>query len=278
MKRLLATLALLGLCSCSSQDLVQTLNDTSEQAYRHEQAYRQKIAENPKSGDAHFQFALFLKENGRLEEAKAEHRRALAVEPKFLQAHVGLGDIAALEERYSDAIVHYKKALSQPHVHTAICSSHVQLKNYTEAIKHCEIGIRQDPHDGVAWYNLGTASGEKGQARKALQAFKKYVELADTGDETDPFVQHSNVRIQQLEYLLSHKSEREIAMDAARPVHRYTTQEEASWSEIRSIYLAQGMSEEGADEMIGDMKKMWSKFPPSKRLEMIRQTTQMMRK
>ena len=63
-------------------------------------AAEETVTTQPKSGPALCQFALFLREAGRLSEARDKFQRAIALAPDLVEAHFGLGQILLLQGEY----------------------------------------------------------------------------------------------------------------------------------------------------------------------------------
>lgn len=65
----------------------------------------------PQDPAVHNRLAVALMEVGRLDEAESTFKLVLQVEPRAPHGHVGLGDLAMINEQYGKAAGHYEKAL-----------------------------------------------------------------------------------------------------------------------------------------------------------------------
>jgi tetratricopeptide (TPR) repeat protein len=102
---------------------------------------------DPKFAMAHNNLGNGLREQGKLQEAVAEYRQAIALDPKLALAHNNLG--------------------------TAL---HQQGKR-DEALAECREALALDPKLAVAHCNLGKALREQGQFAAALASFRRGHEL-----------------------------------------------------------------------------------------------------
>jgi Tfp pilus assembly protein PilF len=76
-----------------------------------EALWRDSLAKNPYSAQAHYNLAETIAEIGRADEAAAHYRDALRLEPDFAQAHNNLGALLGPQGRLDDAIVHFADAV-----------------------------------------------------------------------------------------------------------------------------------------------------------------------
>lgn len=113
-----------------------------------EHCYRGLIASQPSLAVAHFNFACFLRRGGRLEEALAEHQKALDL-----------------------GIDHPEEVLSNMGV------IFTDLRRDEDARTYLEHAIAVDPDYIPALYNLALLHEEFGEQPKALQLFSKILDL-----------------------------------------------------------------------------------------------------
>lgn len=96
--------------------------------------------------DAHFNQGNAYKEEGRLDEAIASYRKAVAAAPGFAAAHLNLGSALAQQGRDGEAIACFRKAL----------------------------GL--EPELAEAWFNLGVSCYRRGDLEAAAPALEKYLQ------------------------------------------------------------------------------------------------------
>jgi len=98
------------------------------------------------AGEAHFNQGNAHKDQGRLEEAIASYRNAVAVAPDFAAAHVNLGSALAQQGRHAQAVACFRKALVL------------------------------EPGQAEAWFNLGFSSYRLGDLASAQAALDRYLQ------------------------------------------------------------------------------------------------------
>lgn len=104
-----------------------------------EKTFRRAIASNPQSADAHQQYAhSVLLPLRRFDEAIAENRRAIGIEPSSLAYATGLPWILVYAGRFDEAVAEYRKVLAawpgNPIVAAAMADAFAHAGRYHEAI------------------------------------------------------------------------------------------------------------------------------------------------
>lgn len=98
-------------------------------AGRHAEAaehYRKAIRLQPRAAEHHVGLGLALRAAGRLDEALAACRRAVSLRPDMAEAHHNLGNLLVAQGRVQEAKVSYRRALS---VNPRLAESHLELCN-----------------------------------------------------------------------------------------------------------------------------------------------------
>lgn len=86
-------------------------------------AFRQAIAMNPKDGNAHYSIGNVYAELGRLDDAIAAYRRAININKKDVEAYNGLGIALHRQRRYDESVEAFERAAelypkwAEPHFH-----------------------------------------------------------------------------------------------------------------------------------------------------------------
>jgi len=116
---------------------------------------------------------------GRGEEAVAEYRRALKLNPSLAAAHVQVGRVLARGERHGDAAEHFRKALAiDPHNEEALLElgrSLVAGCRMDEAIEYFEQAVQLRPESAAAQEALAIAYREDGREEEAEEGFRRAV-------------------------------------------------------------------------------------------------------
>ena len=124
--------------------------------------------------------ALFARSN--LVEAIGCYRTALALRPQTLSLRYALGDLYTSLNRWDEAIAEYKQAVDldpeSTWSHNRLGFS-LALKGgrEDEAIAHTREAVRIDPNEGWFHYCLGFALDRKGSLDEAVQEFQEAVRL-----------------------------------------------------------------------------------------------------
>src|SRR6516164_5953875 len=74
--------------------------------------YRQALAVNPNYVEAYNNLGNALKQQGKLDEAVAQYQRALALRPNLADAHNNLGTALAEQGKLDQAVAEYRHALT----------------------------------------------------------------------------------------------------------------------------------------------------------------------
>jgi chemotaxis protein methyltransferase CheR len=75
-------------------------------------AWCQKAAQADKlNPDVHYLMAIILEEGGQIDGASMSLKRAIYLDPNFVLAHFGLGNLANLQKRYGEAEKHFENAM-----------------------------------------------------------------------------------------------------------------------------------------------------------------------
>lgn len=119
-----------------------------------EQEYRHAIEDNPGSGLAHGQYAIYLDAMGRFEESLQQHKIAVELDPLWLIERACLGDLFKNARQYDSAREQYQKALElDPNfaeAHAGLAEVYLQEGNFPEAIAHAKRSSELDADTGFS--------------------------------------------------------------------------------------------------------------------------------
>lgn len=114
-------------------------------------------------------------------QAQVAYRRALAIDPKHVDAHINLGRMLHEQGQTSEAATHYLQALRyQPAHATAAFNLGVAMEDLgrsSEAVRAYRQCISADGEFADAHYNLGTLLDKLGDKRGAIRHLTKYRRL-----------------------------------------------------------------------------------------------------
>jgi tetratricopeptide (TPR) repeat protein len=131
--------------------------------------------------EAHYNLGHLLHHAGRIEEAVACYRRALASHPVFAAAHNNLANALKASGRVDEALVHYAEAVrADPRLAGALSNYGTtlrELKRYQEAVPLLERAAQLQPGDAAVLNNLGIAYHELKADDRAVACYRRALEL-----------------------------------------------------------------------------------------------------
>jgi tetratricopeptide (TPR) repeat protein len=146
-----------------------------------ERLWRHALAVDERSSIAHNNLGLVLAERGSLEEAIDEFRRAVEIDPLFVEGQTNLGNFLAQRGSTEEAISHLRKALA---IDPAFANAHNTLGNILtdrgesdRAIEHFRQALQTNPKSAMTYYNLGRALAKRGDLTEATESYRKAAEL-----------------------------------------------------------------------------------------------------
>lgn len=137
-----------------------------------------------KLAQAHTALALVLNRDLDMAGSLAEFRRAIALNPNYATAHqwYGNGTLAALG-RFDEAIAEGKRAIEldplSPIINSDLGETLVHARRYDEAIAQLRKTVEIDPTFYFSHYNLGIALQLKGDVPGAIAEYTKAQQLND---------------------------------------------------------------------------------------------------
>ena len=161
-----------------------TWNQT--QVWKHsESLWTHALAVEERSSFAHNNLGLVLAKRGALPEAIDHFRRAVEVDPAFVEAYTNLGHFLALQGSHEEAVDQLRRALQ---IDPTFVNAHNTLANILadrgeldEAIGHFRKALETNPNLAMTHYNLGRALAKQGDSAQAMVHYRRALEL-DPGD------------------------------------------------------------------------------------------------
>jgi tetratricopeptide (TPR) repeat protein len=118
-----------------------------------------------------------LKLQGRIQEAAAHQRHALALKPDYAEAHHNLAVVLSELGEYDDALRHYERVLAlQPDFANAHSNMGVTLADQgriTDATARFERALASNPHHVEALNNLGKILYDRGDTSGAIALYER---------------------------------------------------------------------------------------------------------
>jgi len=129
----------------------------------------------------HLNFAQAFQTDGRIEQAVAEYRRVLELDPSNPHAHTNLGVLAGERGERDAALAHFRAAAaSAPEVlrhHLNLGVELVAQGRIAEAVASFERALVLDPRDAGVRFNLGAALAATGRVDEAVRQFEEVIRL-----------------------------------------------------------------------------------------------------
>jgi tetratricopeptide (TPR) repeat protein len=152
-----------------------------------ETLYQRTLADNPDSWLSHNNLGIARFEQGRVDEAVAHWRAAIALQPGNVESYRNLG-VAALERgRIDEAIAYYQKALQ---LNPLYAGAHYNLGNalfkkgrVKEAVAHWQKALAIQPDYADAYTALGVALFQQGQFAQAVECYHQALAFAPDSAE-----------------------------------------------------------------------------------------------
>jgi tetratricopeptide (TPR) repeat protein len=143
--------------------------------------YRKAVEINPAYGDAHYNMGIALLNMGEVDEAIAQYRITLEMMPDFAQAHHNLGNALCLRGQYEEAITHFKQALEiKPDFVEArnnLANTLVKNDKLEEAVAQYREVLEIHPGYLDARMNLALALAKNGKRDEAIAQYRKTLEI-----------------------------------------------------------------------------------------------------
>ena len=142
--------------------------------------YKKSIEADPNNEATHYNYAVFLHEHGKKNEAEKQYKKVIEANPNNANAHYNyaillheLGKKKEAEEQYPKAIV------ANPNNAAAYYSYAVLLRELGKNEKveeYCKKAIEVDPNNSVAHSNYAILLHERGKNEDAEKHYKKAIE------------------------------------------------------------------------------------------------------
>ncbi|QLE56662.1 tetratricopeptide repeat protein [Nostoc sp. TCL26-01] len=143
--------------------------------------YRKAIELDPNFALAHVNLGVALKAQGKLDEAITAYRQAIKIDPNSRNAHYNLGISLKAQGKLDEAIAAYRQAIKiDPNYVNAHHNLGITLKaqgRLDEAIAAYRQAIKIDPNFALAHNGLGDALDDQGKLDEAIAAYRQAIEI-----------------------------------------------------------------------------------------------------
>ena len=150
-----------------------------------EQEFRRAVELNPNDAGTHWRYGMFyLMPVGRLEEAIAEGKRSLELEPLDLNHGANLSGLYFYAGRYDEALEHARQVhgLDSNFIvgRWALSQVYIEKGMYAEAIQLNEKALQTEPTNPVFLRFAGIAYAKAGRRQEAEKIIDRFREIAKT--------------------------------------------------------------------------------------------------
>ncbi len=139
-------------------------------------AKAQIIAQSP-TAEEYYERGNALYDQGKFKEAVAAYRKAVQLNPNYLNAYVGLGNALDDSGNPKDAIATYMKAISlkpdEAIIYYNLGITQNRLKDYEAAIVAFRKATELDPSMLGAYINLGNTLDDMSQPEAAIEVYQQ---------------------------------------------------------------------------------------------------------
>ena len=130
---------------------------------------------------AHINLGVALEQQGKLDEALAEYRKAGRLAPKRYQAHNDLGNLLAGMGKPKEALFEYQEAVrldpELPLLHDGLGSVLAELGRFSEAMNEFTNAARPDPAYPWPHFEMGKALLKQGRDAGAMDQFREALRI-----------------------------------------------------------------------------------------------------
>lgn len=148
--------------------------------------YEKYLAQRPNDATAHFDLGYVYTAQRENDKAISEYRKAIAADPKMIQAQLNLG-ISLLPDDPKAAIEPLQKAIELNYAferaHYVLGVAEEHSGNAASAEKEYNVAVKLDPNDADAQAALGRTYFAEGKAADAEAAFREFLRLKPGSQE-----------------------------------------------------------------------------------------------
>ena len=175
-----------------SNDSVSGLASAYSHLGRIEQAeatYRKAIAQRPKYWSGYNSLGVFYFSHGRYSEAAEMFVQVVSIAPDSFRGWSNLGGTYIMEGRYAEAIETLQRSISVRPTYAAysnLATAFFDLRRFVEAARAYNEALQINGGNYIVWGNLGDAYDYSGDKAGASAAYQKAIALAKRRLEVNP--------------------------------------------------------------------------------------------
>lgn len=131
--------------------------------------------------DAYYERGNSYRRLNRQEEAIADYKSAVHIEPNFHEAHYNMGNAYSSLKKNPEAIAAYGQALrAKPDYFPALVNRgnrYLDMKQYARALTDYDAAIKIKADFAIAWNNRGLALENLGRRQEAIASYRRAIAL-----------------------------------------------------------------------------------------------------
>lgn len=185
--------------------------------------YEKAIALNPKAVEAYNGVGIAYVMLKRYSDAIDAQRKALALQPDFAEAYAGLGLACLMQNEYDLSLKHYRQAVT---LNPQFLEAHLKIgiillnqQQYPEAASAYQKAIELNPNNAEAYHNLGVCYAHQDNTQDALSALKKTVDVAQSSPVTNPNGETKTSFLPETYYMIGELQAQQENFDAAESAY-----------------------------------------------------------
>ncbi len=141
--------------------------------------FKRVIDVSPDAWYMHSNYANFLKDEGKVDEAIKHYRIAIGIKPDFAEAYCNMGNAFRKIDKLDEAVACYEKAIAlKPDfadAHSNLGMVFAQMQKRDEAMAQFNKALELKPDDVEAISSIGLLYAEEGQLDKAVEYYRKAI-------------------------------------------------------------------------------------------------------
>jgi len=203
-------------------------------------SYRRALAHKPDDAHAHYNLGIALQDQGKLEEAVISYERTLAYKPDFAEGHNNLGNVLKDQGKLDEAVTSFGRALAHKpdfaEAHYNLGNALQDLGRLEEAVVSYQRALAYKPGIAEAHNNLGNALKLQGELEEAVASYRRA--LAHKPDHAEAHYNLGNT-LQDLgkldEAVISYERALEIKSDYVDVLNNYALLLNAQGRSVRAL-------------------------------------------
>lgn len=144
-------------------------------------SYRQALALQPNYVEAHNNLGVMLRDQGKLDDAIASYQRAITIMPGYAEAHYNLGNAFQAQRRFTEAVASYDTAVMHKPDHARAFNNRGaalrELKRFETALADFQHAVALKPDFAEAHNNLGLTQKSLGNLSEAEESYRRAIGL-----------------------------------------------------------------------------------------------------